>query len=301
MTLTKFTSVAAIALSVGTMAQADAPIGFDSPEEAVEAVLDALYARDRDALIAIFGDGSEDVLFTGEVPRDRAAWTQFVEQYLEGHFIHVTYGDTASLFVGDDNWAFPAPIILGEDGKWTFDAEEAREEVLTRRIGRNELEVIEILHGYVDAQAEYRMEDHDDDGVLEFAGSILSSPGTRDGLYWPGGDSPIGDFVAEAAADGYSIDGEDQDPIPYAGYYYRLLTKQGENAPGGAMEYVINGNQVAGHALLAIPASYGDTGIMSFMVSESGVVMEADLGEDTLEKAVDITSYNPGEGWISLD
>lgn len=292
-----FACAIAVTVSGSGFASAEPAMGFSSPEAAVDAVIDALYARSKEDLLAIFGDGSEDVLFTGEAPRDRAAWTEFVQKYRQEHFIHITYGDTATLFIGEDNWSFPAPIVLGEDGLWTFDIEEASEEVLTRRIGQNELEVIQILHGYVAAQAEYRMEDHNGNEVMEFAGSILSTPGTQDGLYWAGGDSPLGDFMAEAAADGYSVDGEDKDPSPYAGYYYRLLTSQGENAPGGAMDYVINGSQVGGHAMLAIPASYGDTGIMSFMVSENGIVMQADLGEDTLVKAIDITSYDPGEGW----
>lgn len=298
------TSIAlALALGLGATATVSAQDAsrFESPEAAVDAVVSALHARSAEDMIAVFGEGSDEILFTGEKPRDRAAWTQFLAMYDQSHFVHTIYGDTAVLFIGDEDWAFPAPLVLGDDGLWAFDIEEARTEVTIRRIGRNELEVMDILRGYVVAQTEYRAVDRDGDGVLEFAGSILSSDGTHDGLYWPDGESPLGDFIAQAAADGYSRNGEDHDPQPYAGYYYRLLTRQGADAPGGAMDYVVNGHQVAGHGMLAVPASYGDTGIMSFLISENGIVMEADLGEDTLATVIDMFEYNPGEGWSAVE
>jgi hypothetical protein len=305
MSINRIVTPLALALSLGlgatTPISAQDASRFESPEAAVDAVILALRARSAEDMIAVFGKGSDEVLFTGEEPRDRATWTEFLSMYDESHFVHTTYGDIATLFMGDEDWAFPAPMILGDDGLWSFDIEEARTEVIIRRIGRNELEVMEILRGYVAAQAEYRQADQDSDGVLEFAGSILSSPDTHDGLYWTDGDSPLGDFIAQAAADGYSLGGTDYEPRPYAGYYYRLLTGQGADAPGGAMEYILNGHQVAGHGMLAIPSSYGDTGIMSFMISENGIVMEADLGEETLETAVDMFEYNPGEGWSAIE
>ncbi|MGR3663037.1 MAG: DUF2950 family protein [Paracoccaceae bacterium] len=290
-----------LGLGFATVVAAQDATRFQTPDAAVDAVIAALHDRSLEDLLAVFGEGSEDILLSGEAPRDRAAWTEFLNMYDQSYFIHTNYGDTATLFLGDENWAFPAPLILGEDGLWAFDIEEARTEVLIRRIGRNELEVIEIMQGYVAAQAEFRQLDRDGDGVLEFASSILSSPDTHDGLYWSDGESPLGDFIAKAAADGYSMNGEDFDPQPYAGYYYRLLTSQGDDAPGGAMEYVINGHQVAGHGLLAVPAAYGETGVMSFMISENGIVMEADLGEDSLQAVLGMFSYNPGEGWAAIN
>jgi len=287
----------AFGLSVTAPVSAEEALRYATPEGAVDAVIDALHDRSVEDLLAIFGDGSEDVLLTGEAPRDRAAAAEFLRKYDAGNFINIVYDEIAVLFVGEDNWAFPIPLSRGDDGLWAFDILEGGEEIRTRRVGRNELDVIDILRGYVAAQAEYRAEDRDGDGVMEFAASVLSTPGTRDGLYWADGDSPLGDFIAQAVADGYAIDGEDHDPVPYAGYYYRVLTSQGEDAPGGAMDYSVNGNLVAGHGMLAVPASYGDTGVMSFMVSENGVVMQADLGEDTLEKAVSIHSYDPSESW----
>ena len=177
--------------------------------------------------------------------------------------------------------------------------------MLLRRIGQNELDVIELMHGYVRAQALYRSENPDGDGLPSFASAILSSDGKHDGLYWPSApgepESPIGDFMARAAADGYQVDGTDVEPEPYLGYYFRVLTKQGPHAPGGALDYMANGQMVAGHALLAFPSDYGDTGVMSFMVGEAGIVYEADLGEETLDVAGAIDSFDPGDGWSPVE
>jgi Protein of unknown function (DUF2950) len=274
---------------------------FETPEDAVEALVTAVRARSVESALAVFGDGAEDLLLTGERAADREAWDTFLERFDEKAVVETVYDDTAILIIGDDDWAFPAPLAMGEDGLWAFDAEAARDEVLARRIGNNELDVIGLLRGYVEAQAEYRSADWDGDGVMEFASSIISSEGQRDGLFWPDDDSPIGDFVAKAVASGYSIDGEDQDPEPFSGYYFQMLSGQGEAAQGGAFDYVINGNQVAGHAVLAIPAEYGITGTMTFMVNENGVVMEADLGPETLERALAMTLYDPGEEWVAAE
>jgi hypothetical protein len=209
----------------------------------------------------------------------------------------------ATVFVGRDLWPFPAPLVRGETG-WTFDAEAAREEVLMRRIGRHELAVIEVLKRANGIQSIYRRFDHDGDGVMEFAAGILSGPGARDGLYWPasaGGLSPFDDRIARASLTGFSIDGQDVEPDPWEGYYFHILQAQGPTAPGGAFSYMVNGNMIAGYAILAVPAVYGDTGIMSFMVAENGVVLEADLGEETLSKALDMVVFDPGEVWVPVD
>jgi len=299
-----FACLLALAVPFGP---ADAePRDFETPEAAVEAVIAALEGRDREALLAVFGPEAEDILFSGEAPRDLQLWQGFLDSHNAlNHLVVEEDGETAVLLVGDDVWPFPAPIRRGEDGRWRFDAQAAREEVLARRIGENELAVIEILDGYVGVQAAYRQTDNDGDGVMEFASAILSDPGERNGLYWPPEEgapqSPIGDFVARAAADGYAIGGEAVTPEPYFGYYYRVLTGQGENAPGGARSYMTNGEMVGGHALLAFPAAYGETGIMSFMVGENGVIFEADLGEDTLEEAAAIELYDPGPAWQPSD
>jgi len=292
---------AVLGLAIGMAPLSAEPMVFDSPDAATAAVVQALEARDRDGLVVIFGPENEDVVLTGDPVQDRAAWGEFLRDFRTLNLIAVEAGERATLSVGRDLWPFPVPIVREADG-WSFDAAAARTEVLHRRIGQNELDVIDLLRGYVEAQAAYRAMDPDGDGLPTFAASVLSTEGMRDGLYWPDApgapESPVGDFVARAAAEGYSVAGSgDAEPEPYLGYYYRILTKQGPNAPGGAMDYMVGGHMVAGHALIAFPAAYGDTGVMSFLVGERGVVYEADLGEDTLEVAAAIDSFDPGDGW----
>jgi hypothetical protein len=305
-TLDLKTTLGALVLLVATAAPAALlaePQSFETPEAAGAAVVGALEARDADALVAIFGTENADVVLTGDEAADREAWGEFLNDYRALHRITLD-GDTATLFVGRDLWPFPATLVR-DAGGWRFDAEAAREEVLLRRIGENELDVIDLLRGYVGAQAAYRAEDPDGDGQPSFAAGIISDAGTRDGLYWPdepdAPESPIGDFMARAAADGYVVDGADEEPEPYLGYYYRILTRQGPNAPGGAIDYMVGGHLLAGHALIAFPADYGASGVMSFMVAEAGTVYEADLGEDTLEIANAIDSFDPGEDWSIVE
>ncbi len=280
---------------------------FASPEAAADAVIAALNAKDPQALLAVFGPESQDVIFSGDDAEDRQDWGQFLTSYEAMHRIAVDKteaGERATIYIGRDQWPFPIELVAAA-GQWHFDADGAREEVLLRRIGQNELDVIDLMHGYVRVQAIYRSENPDGDGLPSFASAILSSDGKHDGLYWPAApgepESPIGDFMARAAADGYQLDGTDVEPEPYLGYYYRVLQKQGPNAPGGALDYMANGEMVAGHALLAFPSDYGDTGVMSFMVGEAGIVYEADLGEDTLDVASAIDSFDPGEGWSVVE
>lgn len=279
------------------------PQSFESPEAATEAVVAALEARDRAALIAVFGPENEDVVLTGDDAADREAWGEFLASYRATARIAVD-GDTAVLYVGRDQWPFPAPLVRDAAG-WRFDAPAAREEVRLRRIGEHELDVIDLMRRYVQVQADFRASDPDGDGLHAFAAGVLSSPGTRDGLYWPdepgAPESPVGGFMARAAADGYSIGGEDAEPEPYRGYYFRVLHRQGPAAPGGALDYMVGGHMLAGHALLAFPAAYGESGIMSFMVGEAGIVYEADLGEDTLAVANAIEAFDPGEAWAPVE
>ncbi|WP_168201425.1 DUF2950 domain-containing protein [Qingshengfaniella alkalisoli] len=275
---------------------------YDTPEAALEALIDALDSEEPiDAAAAVVGEGSADLLSTGDPKLDDENRLLFVEMYGEGHRFEIDPSGPVVLHLGDEDWPFPIPLTRTDSGKWGFDVEAGRDEMALREIGGNELDVIDLMRAYVLLQAEYRLIDADGDGVMEFAGHILSSEGTRDGLFWPErDDSPVGDLVAQAAATGYTTEDGVQEPEPYLGYYYHILTEQGENAPGGAMSYVINGNQVAGHALLAYPAEYGVTGITSFMVSENGIVLEADLGEDTLSIANAIESFDPDGAWVPV-
>ncbi len=279
------------------------PARFEGAEAAFETLVTALRSGDRDALIAIFGAENEDLIITGDPERDSTDREDFIAAFDEMHRV-VEQDGVATLYIGSDQWPFPIHVSMSED-TWAFDVEAGRDELLERRIGRNELDVIDVLKAYVRIQSEYRRTDYDADGVMEFAAHVLSTPGTRDGLYWPQEDgapeSPVGDFVARAAAEGYSVGGQDVEPEPYLGYYFHVLAKQGENAPGGAIDYMVNGNMVAGHAMVAFPSAYGETGIMSFMVAENGEILEADLGENTLETAQQIESFNPTEEWSAAE
>jgi hypothetical protein len=292
-----------VALLLGASIAFAEPATYPTPEAATEAFVTALQARDRAALLAIFGPESEDIISSGDPDQDAEARDQFLAEYGTFHQIVPAGDNRVELQIGRSLWAFPVAMTKSDAG-WSFDAVAARDEILARRIGMNELDVIELMQRAVAVQSAFRQTDYDGDGVMEFASSILSTPGQRDGLYWPPEEgtpeSPIGAFMAQAAADGISIDGVDQAPVPFLGYFFRILTRQGEAAPGGAYDYMVNGNMVAGHALLAYPAEPGDTGVMSFMMGESGQIYEANLGEATLEVAGGIDSFNPTEGWTLL-
>lgn len=274
---------------------ADAP-AYDSPQTALDLLMDALGADAPDQVLEVLGPGSETLVRDIDPEERRADWEQVHAIYLEGYRF-VPRGDGRVGFeLGEDDWPFPIDVVRTDAG-WVFDIDGGREEIEARMVGLNELDVIDAMEAYVDLQREFRQVDHNGDGVLEFAAHIISSDGTRDGLYWPGGDSPVGDLVARASLEGFSADGTDSTAEPYLGYYFRILDRQGSAAPGGAMDYLVNGHMLAGHALLAVPAVYGESGVHSFLVSEFGEVLEADLGEDSLDLAQEITSYNPDENW----
>ena len=206
------------------------------------------------------------------------------------------------LEAGTNNWPFPIPIVL-QNGRWSFDTTGGREELLNRRIGKNELAVLEVMRAYVDAQRDYARFDRDGDHVLEYAQRLASSPGTKDGLYWPpdlyGQESPFGPFVAHAQAEGYFGDDpiDKFSPQPFEGYFFKILTRQGKHAPGGKYNYIINGNMIGGFALVAWPAEYGESGIMTFIVNQQGRVYQKDFGSDTTKVARKITTYDPDPSW----
>ena len=299
--------IMAAAAALGTIGAAWAePARYDSPDAAAAAFRSALEAGGIDPLLSVFGAEAEDLLLSGDAEIDRerrrdliAAWSRMGRVGVEAG------GDSATIYLGRAQWPFPIPIARAPDGAWAFDVETGRETVTARRIGRNELDVIALLRAYVRVQAAYRRTDWDGDGVMEFAAHVISSDGARDGLYWlpvPGApESPVGDFVARAAADGFNVGGEVEAPEPYLGYVYHVLPGQGPNAPGGTMDYLVNGQMVAGHALLAYPAAYGVEGVMSFMVGENGLVLEADLGPDTLDVAAAIDRFDPGADWAPAE
>lgn len=294
----------AVALVLSGGATLAEPARFDTPEAGFAAVMAGLEALDRNEILRIFGPEYEDILSTGNPEDDREIWRGFYDAARVFHEIVEGPPGEASLYFGRQRLTFPFPLVQ-RDGAWIFDGEVAREEILMRRIGRNELAVIDILGRAPEIQAEYRRTDHDGDGVMEFAAAILSSPGNRDGLYWPekpGTEpSPYGEAIARASLTGFTLDGTDLPPEPLSGYLFVILQAQGPLAPGGAYSYLAGENMVAGHAVAAFPAIYGETGVMSFMVGENGVVHEADLGQDTLVRAAEITVFDPGAEWTPID
>lgn len=296
-------ALAATTFGLGSLAAMAEPANYPDPSQAVEAFVAALSASDQAAMLVVMGPEAADLLSSGDAERDADARQRFLDGYEVFHGLADVAEGRKDLVIGRELWPFPVPLVQGEAG-WHFDPDAAREEILSRRIGLNELDVIDLLSKVAAVQTAFRAVDYDGDGVMEYAASILSTPGQRDGLYWPHEegtlDSPLGDKVAQAAADGIAIDGVDQEPIPYLGYYFRILTQQGPDAPGGAYDYMLGGNMVAGFATLAYPADPGNTGVMSFIVGENGVIYESNLGADTLNIAAGITTFNPGEGWTPV-
>lgn len=287
--------ICATVILAGGGAFADTPV-YPTPEAAFEALVSALESGAEGAAAATMGDGALDLISSGDPAADAEAKQEFLTLWSEGHSFEEDDNGRTFAVLGADDWPFAVPVSRSGEG-WSFDLEAGRSEMQLREVGGNEMDVIDLMRAYVMLQAEYRLSDFDEDGVMEFAAHILSSEGTRDGLLWDGDDSPVGDMVARASATGYVSDGVERDPEPYLGYYFHILTEQGANAPGGAMSYMAGDNMVAGHALLAFPAQYGVTGVSSFIVSENGQVMDADLGEDTLDVAGAIIAYDPDERW----
>ncbi|MDB6179355.1 DUF2950 family protein [Paracoccus sp. Z330] len=291
-----------IALSAGLtlapMAAIAAPQSYESPQAALEALVSAAGAEGEQDLLTVFGAEAAETIFSGDEIEDAGNRRMIENMVNQGYrFVPEAEFEQTIIEMGNDHWPFPIPLVRDENG-WSFDVEAGRQEMLARRIGLNELNTMTLIDAYGDIQAQFRLVDQDGDGVMEFARSLIATAEDRDGLYWPGGDSPLGEHAARASLDGFSEDGEDLPSEPLEGYLFRVLDGQGENAPGGAMSYLVNDNMVAGHAILAVPAVYGDTGIHSFMMAENGIILQADLGEDSLNIAAEITSYDPDESWV---
>ena len=269
---------------------------FQTPEAAVEVLLEAVRNDDDNTLLELFGKENEDLVIQTDKAESRAVRAEFVQHAEEMYALREVSANEMTLVIGREAWPLPVPLVKGETG-WSFDATTGREEILDRRVGRHEFGAIGVCLTYIDAQLEYASADRDGDGVLEYAQRLGSSPGRRDGLYWdtaPGEAlSPFGPLVAEA---GRYLEGREPGD-PYRGYYYRILTAQGENPPVGAYDYVINGHMIAGFGLIAYPADYGSSGIMTFMCSHHGKVYQKDLGEDTPSVAAELSLYDPDETW----
>ena len=274
---------------------------FASAEEGVDALVAALRTGDAKGLVGIFGSEGRSLTSSGDPVLDRANRERFLKAYDTAHTL-APNGATTWLRVGDDDWPFPIPLV--KDGaRWKFDARQGREEILARSIGRNEIYAIQTSLAYVDAQREYYSEDRNGDGILEYAQQFASTPGKRDGLYWPTqtGEppSPLGALVVRARAEGYQRKADG--PTPFHGYVYRILKAQGPAAKDGAYDYIAKGHMIAGFALVAFPASYGVSGVMTFLVNHDGVVFQKDLGPNTRAIALKMKTFNPDGTWTKAD
>jgi len=276
---------------------------FVSPDEAVKALVDAAKSNNRTELSAIFGPAGKDLISSGDEVVDKEECQKFIEAYEEMNKLETMNPDLVVLHVGADDWTFPIPIVK-KDNVWSFDTKEGREEILNRRIGKDEMSVIEVLREYVDAQREYASKDRNGDGVLEYAQRLASTKG-KNGLCWEAKEgreeSPFGPLIAKAACEGHSGNICSGKPLPYYGYYYKILKSQGKHATGGAYNYVVKDKMILGFALIAYPARYGNSGVMTFIVNQEGIVYEKDLGKNTGKIAKAIKTFDPDNTWKPIE
>jgi hypothetical protein len=300
MPLGRILFVAAGLVVVAALLGAAPPPGqrsFATPKEAIQATIDAAAQNDTAALLQIFGPAGKDIVESGDAAQDKEHRTQFASSAQEKLKIEEDplTPDRVTFTVGAEEWPFPVPVIK-KDGKWQFDSASGKVEVLARRVGRNELNAMEVCRGYAEAQLEYAAAARDGDRILKYAQRIVSTPGKQDGLYTEGvTDSLVSKAFAEAAAARQATVGSK--PEPYHGYYFRVLKSQGPDAAGGAVDYVVNGKMIGGFALVAWPAEYGVSGIETLMINHEGVVYEKDLGAATGLQARQMTRFNPDKSW----
>jgi Protein of unknown function (DUF2950) len=301
-------TLAAVTLIVGVYAATPAPAppqhGYASTEEAVAALIVAVRSHDTEALRGVLGPGSEALVSSGDRIADVEGQRRFVEAYDAKHAIEQDGVDRAILEVGTNDWPLPIPLVR-RDAIWLFDAHQGAQEIVDRRIGRNEIAAIRVSLAYVDAQHDYFDRKKQQTGTGEYAQRLVSAPGKRDGLYWPPVEgeeaSPLEPLVAQARDEGYPGEMTDRKPRPYQGYFFRILLSQGSEAPGGARNYVRNGSMTEGFALIAWPATYAASGIMTFVVDQDGIVFQKDLGPDTAAIAAKITRFNSDASWARID
>jgi Protein of unknown function (DUF2950) len=286
-------TAAVLAFSMASVANAQQ--SFKTAQEAVDALVSAAKTGDRKRILTVLGRDGADIVSSSDTIADASARNRVIEAYDARHQVVMEGTDKAVLIIGQEDWPFPIPLVR-KDSAWRFDTAAGREEILYRRIGRNELSAIETCLAYVDAQQEYAEAGVAGNGV--YAQRIVSRQGKKDGLYWPAqssaDESPLGELAASAAAEGYRVG---QQRAPYHGYYYKVLTRQGRNASGGALEYVVRGRMIGGFALVAYPAEYRNSGVMTYIVNHQGNVYEKDLGPNTARLAASMTAFNPDNTW----
>lgn len=288
-----------LSVSPAMAGEADGQMSFASPVETVSALVAAVRENDDARLLKILGPGSGDLISSGDRVADQKGRDRFLKAYEEKNRLDLSDEDRAVLIVGSKDYPFPIPIVrLGDS--WRFDTPSGMDEILNRRIGRNELHTIEVMLAYIDAQREYACMARGDGGK-EFAQKFASSEGKKDGLYWQvaegEAESPFGPLIARAAREGYAGGLNQTSPEPFHGYYFNIIKAQGEHASGGAFDYVADGKMVLGFALVAYPAKYGASGIMTFIVNQEGVIYEKDLGEETATVAAAMTAFDPDDTW----
>ena len=293
-------SMAVAALLCASTSLATAQQAFKTPEEAATALVGAAKSGDMKAITTVLGPDGDDIVSSGDEVADAATRAKFVTAYDAKHTIAMEGDSKAIMVIGPDDFPLPIPIIR-KDGQWRFDTAAGREEILFRRIGENELDAIQSALAYVDAQDEYAEKDRTGAGINTYAQRIISQPEKKDGLYWPtsqGEDpSPLGELIAEATKQGYRVGGG---RTPFHGYYFKILTRQGPAAPGGEADYVVNGKMIGGFALVAYPAEYRNSGVMTFIVNHAGSVFQKDLGPNTAQLAERMTSFNPDKSWQAV-
>lgn len=274
---------------------------FATPEQAVAALIHALEHNDVNEVEQLLGPDMQGLLSSGDDVADRAARERFLSLFHEQHLLVAGGPNDLVLQVGRDAWPLPIPLVR-RHAQWTFDGQAGAEELVSRRIGRNELRAIRVMRGYVEAQREYASASRDEAPAGIYAQRVNSTPGKHDGLYWQTTQgeppSPLGPLIAEATQEGYP--GTNPSGKPYHGYRYRMLFSQGASAPGGARDYIVEGKLKEGFALVAYPEKYGVSGIMTFMVNQDGIVWQSDLGEETAERAASMRAFDPDSGWIPI-
>jgi len=276
---------------------------FATPDDASNALLAAAKSGDQNALLAIFGPDSKELIVSGDAVQDKTVTDAFVAGYGQMHRWRKMPDGAQILLVGADNFPFPIPLKKNDAGQWYFDTAAGKDEVLNRRIGRNELAIIEICGAVADAQAEYYSQPHDGEKAKQFAVKFLSDPGKQNGLYWKSAEgqpqSPLGPLAAFASAEGYAAKPEGH--TAFHGYYFRMLKGQTDKAPGGARDYVVNGKMTGGFAFVAYPAEYRNSGVMTFMINQDGVLLQKDLGKNTTEIATAMNAFDPDASWTIVE
>jgi hypothetical protein len=277
---------------------------FASPEEAVNSLVVAVRADDKKEMLAILGQGGKELISSGDEVADEVGREKFLKAYDEMNKLEKESAGKIILHVGVDNWPLPIPIVEKKN-MWVFDTKAGKEEILNRRIGRNELNVIEVIHAYVYAQHEYATKDCIGSGKVEFAQKFISTKGKHDGLYWNAKEgeeqSPLGPLVAQASKEGYASKIEGINFAPFHGYYYKILKGQGNHAQGGAYNYIVKGKMILGFALVGYPAEYGNSGIMTFLVNQEGIIYQKNLGKNTKCIAESMKTFDPDKTWKKVE